>query len=539
LTRLRHLLGNVVGAAALCLAVANAAAGPLTAVRVWPGPDYTRLTLESSTAIGYKVFTIRDPARLVLDLQDVDAGAVIDALPARISAEDPYLRAVRIGRLKPGIVRLVFDLKVEVEPQVFLLKPVGEYGHRLVLDFYPLEPPDPVMALLRETERGKGAAAGLVRPSEQPAEDPLWPTIEAIIGQGSATSPRVVPPLAANKAKTEPESRQPQRSSPAPPDTKWTRTLIVAIDAGHGGEDPGAKGRLGTWEKNVTLAIARKLKSAIDDEPSMRAVLTRDGDYFIPLQSRVIKARAAEADLFVSIHADAFVKPHARGSSVFALSERGATSAAARWLAKRENEADLIGGVNIDVADPFLKQVLLDLSQTATINDSLKLGRAVLDELGAINTLHKPRVEQAGFAVLKAPDIPSILVETAFISNPEEEQRLKDEDYQHQLARALLTGIKRYFAKHPPVTRVRSVAESATPLQKVSVTGSDASTPAVGASSATATAASTKEAKAAPSRPARDSAPAACADKKSKPANATRACPKQPVPRPPRMAARD
>jgi N-acetylmuramoyl-L-alanine amidase len=419
------------------------------------------------------------------------------------------------------------------------LKPVGDYGHRLVLDFYPLEAPDPVMALLRDTERGKGAATGPVRPSEQPAEDPLWPTIEAIIGQGSAAPPRVVPPLAVDKSKPEPANRPAQQSTLATPDIKGARTLIVAIDAGHGGEDPGAKGRLGTWEKNVTLAIARKLKSAIDDQPGMRAVLTRDGDYFIPLQNRVIKARAAEADLFVSIHADAFVKPHARGSSVFALSERGATSAAARWLAKRENDADLIGGVNIDVADPFLKQVLLDLSQTATINDSLKLGRAVLDELGAINTLHKPRVEQAGFAVLKAPDIPSILVETAFISNPEEEQRLKDEDYQDELAGALLTGIKRYFAKHPPVARGRSVAESTAPLRKVSVTGSEASTPSAGASPPTAAAAPTKAAKGTPGRPARDSAPLACADRKSKPANAARACPKQPASRPPRMAARD
>jgi N-acetylmuramoyl-L-alanine amidase len=232
-----------------------------------------------------------------------------------------------------------------------------------------------------------------------------------------------------------------------------SRLITIAIDAGHGGEDPGAHGRNGSREKDVTLAIARRLKAQVDAEPNMRGVLIRDGDFFIPLHGRVIKARNVKADLFVSIHADAFVKPDARGSSVFALSERGATSAAARWLAKKENEADLIGGVNIDVKDVYLKQTLLDLSQTATINDSLKLGKAVLGELGGINRLHKGSVEQASFAVLKSPDIPSILVETAFISNPEEEQRLTDDNYQDKMASAILGGIKRYFAKNPPLAR--------------------------------------------------------------------------------------
>jgi N-acetylmuramoyl-L-alanine amidase len=229
--------------------------------------------------------------------------------------------------------------------------------------------------------------------------------------------------------------------------------VTIAVDAGHGGEDPGARGRNGTYEKDVTLAIARRLKALIDAEPDMRGVLVRDGDYFVELKERVNKARKMRADLFVSIHADAYVKPHARGSSVFALSERGATSVAARWLANKENEADLIGGVNLDVPDPYVKQVLLDLSQTATINDSIQLGRAVLAEIGDVNTLHKVRVEQAGFAVLKAPDIPSILVETAFISNPSEETRLSRPEYQQQLAAAMLQGIRKYFAQNPPLTR--------------------------------------------------------------------------------------
>lgn len=525
----RWVTGGLLTAALILPAVASFA-GPLTAVRVWPGPDYTRLTLESPQVIGYKLFTIRDPERLVLDLEDLDIGAVLDALPARIAPDDPYLRSVRIGRMKPGTVRLVFDLKVTVEPQAFLLKPVGDYGHRLVLDFYPTEPTDPVMALLRNAERDKAAAL-----AGQPVQTP---TPGATASTEPETAPAVPPSVADKPAADAPPKAA---AKPAPPlDLKGGRELVVAIDAGHGGEDPGAKGRDGTWEKQVTLAIARKLKAAVDQEPGLRAVLTRDGDYFIPLQNRVIKARAAEADLFVSIHADAFIKPHARGSSVFALSERGATSAAARWLAKRENEADLIGGVNIDVADPFLKQVLLDLSQTATINDSLKLGRAVLDQLGTINTLHKPRVEQAGFAVLKAPDIPSILVETAFISNPEEEQRLKDEGYQAEMAAALLAGIKHYFAKNPPVARGRVAAPPPTPVRTAAA---EPRAPAAAATTAKTAAAPAKPVKAAAPRRPPEAAPVpvACVEKKAKSTNAaaTRHCPKPAPARPPRLAARD
>lgn len=523
--RLRRWVTGGALAAALILPPALSFGGSLTAVRVWPGPDYTRLTLESPAVIGYKLFTIRDPERLVLDLEDVDIGAVLDALPARISQDDPYLRSVRIGRMKPGTVRLVFDLKVSVEPQAFLLKPVGDYGHRLVLDFYPTEPVDPVMALLRNVERDKAAAQ-----ANPPAEG-------ASSGSSESEPAAASPPQASEKQPAEAAPKATAKPAP-PPDLKGGRELVIVVDAGHGGEDPGAKGRDGTWEKNVTLAIARKLKVAVDQEPGMRAVLTRDGDYFIPLQNRVIKARAAEADLFVSIHADAFIKPHARGSSVFALSERGATSAAARWLAKRENEADLIGGVNIDVADPFLKQVLLDLSQTATINDSLKLGRAVLDQLGTVNTLHKPRVEQAGFAVLKAPDIPSILVETAFISNPEEEQRLKDEDYQNEMVGALLSGIKHYFAKNPPVARGRSAAHAPAPVR----TAAAAPEPRNASTTPKAAAATAKPVKAAAPRRPPEAAPVpvACVEKKTKSATAAaKHCPKAAPARPPRLAARD
>jgi N-acetylmuramoyl-L-alanine amidase len=283
---------------------------------------------------------------------------------------------------------------------------------------------------------------------------------QAAEGGPGAVAAATVPEAQAEPGPALPEIRnapaeKPPKADKRKPELQVTRLITVAIDAGHGGEDPGARGARGTHEKEVTLAIAQRLKAVVDDEPNMRGVLIRDGDYFIPLHVRVAKARKVSADLFVSIHADAFIRPEARGSSVFALSERGATSAAARWLAKKENEADLIGGVNLDVKDPYLARTLLDLSQTATINDSLKLGKAVLNELGDINSLHKGAVEQAGFAVLKSPDIPSILVETAFISNPEEERRLNDDAYQEKMAKAILTGIRNYFAKNPPLAKSR------------------------------------------------------------------------------------
>ena len=405
------------------------AATQIASVRVWPAQEYTRLTLESDAPIVYNVFTVGTPARLVLDLEDVEFNATLEQLPAKISPSDPHVSGVRIGRFKPGVVRLVLDLKAQVKPQVFVLKPVGDYGHRLVLDVYPLvEPPDPVMALLDKKESAPAHTSSAESPekSEKPAAS-----------FNGAPAPAAVP--AGKKAVAAADV---------------ARLVTVAIDAGHGGEDPGAKGRSGTHEKHVTLAIARKLKALVDDEPNMRGVLIRDGDYFIPLANRVVKARKIEADLFVSIHADAYVKPHARGSSVFALSERGATSAAAGWLARKENEADQIGGVNIgSVADPVVASVVYDLAQTATMNDSMKLAKAVLGAIGGVNDLHKAHVEQAGFAVLKAPDIPSILVETAFLTNPEEEKKLKDDRYQDKMAQAILVGIRKYFSANPPLAR--------------------------------------------------------------------------------------
>ena len=404
-------------AASLTLLVSKVGAGAtatssVLAVRVWPARDYTRVTLEHDQPIRYSHMLVKDPERLVVDLEGVEFNSVLQMLPSKILDSDPYIKLIRAGRNKPGVVRLVVELKGEVKPQVFSLQPVGEYGHRLVLDLYPLEPVDPLMALL-----------------EKSGEPPL--TVEQKLGS---------PPAA----------REAEKPAQKP---EVARLVTIVLDPGHGGEDPGAIGRGGSYEKNVTLSVARRLKEKIDATPNMRSVLTRDGDYFIPLQSRVQKARRVQADLFVSVHADAFIKSTARGSSVFALSETGASSSAARWLANKENAADLVGGVNLGARDPYLARTLLDLSQTATINDSLKLGKDVLGELGRINTLHKAHVEQAGFAVLKAPDIPSILIETAFISNPEEEARLNDEAYQDRMAEAILKGIRRYFAKNPPLAK--------------------------------------------------------------------------------------
>lgn len=426
----------------LSQAAAGRAAG-IVAVRVWPAADYTRVTIEHSTPLKYTHFLVKDPDRLVVDLEGVEFNGVLDGLASKVAADDPNIRLLRAGRHKPGVVRVVMELKGEANPQVFELTPVGGYGHRLVLDVYPSNPPDPLLSLLDRKE-------------------PSPATVESRTESRTASRPegRSEP-----RSESVAENRRETKSEPAPAEQKAAsrsqgravvdRLVTITLDPGHGGEDPGAIGSGGSYEKNVTLAVARRLKAKIEAEPNMRAVLTRDADYFVPLQARVQKARRIQSDLFVSIHADAFVRPDANGSSVFVLSESGASSSAARYLAQKENAADPIGGVNIDVKDPVLARTLLDLSQTATINDSLKLGKAVLGEIGGINRLHKANVEQAGFAVLKAPDIPSILIETAFISNPEEEKKLNDDAYQDRMAEAILSGIRKYFAKNPPLAKSR------------------------------------------------------------------------------------
>ena len=413
------------------------AAITVSAVRLWPAQDYTRLTLESKQAISHNMFILNNPERLVVDLKNLALDDTLNNLSKLVSADDPYIKSLRVGRFKPGVVRLVLDLKTEVKPQLFVLKPVADYGYRLVLDVYPAQPADPLLALLKQLNTSAPETTNTLSATEQTAKEiPGEIKLQTDQSLAAETSDPIPSPAI----------------QPSPPELR-ARTLIIAIDAGHGGEDPGALGRYGSREKNITLAIARKVKMLVDETPNMRGVLIRDGDYFIPLNGRAAKARQVKADLFISIHADAFIKPKARGSSVFALSEHGATSSAARWLAKKENDADLIGGVNIAVSDPYLARTLLDLSQTATINDSMILAKHVLNELGHINDLHSGRVEQAGFAVLKSPDIPSILIETAFISNPSEERRLNDKDYQLKLAGAILGGIKRYFAQNPALSK--------------------------------------------------------------------------------------
>ena len=392
-------------------------ASTIASARMWPAQEYTRLILESAGPVAHQMFAVTNPARLVLDLEDVELTPELAQLAQDVQPDDPYIEAIRVARFKPGVLRIVLDLKSEVDPQLFALKPFGSYGYRVVLDLYPVTPLDPLMTLL-EFDRSSREDAGPPAVADKPP-----PTVE--------------------------------RPTPPKPAASGRRPIIVAIDPGHGGEDPGAIGRRGTREKDVTLAIARRLKRLIDGEPGMRAMLTRDDDYYVALHARVQKARRVQADLFISVHADAFTTPTAKGSSVFALSEHGATSAAARWLAQHENEADLIGGVNLDMRDPILARTQLDMLQTAQINESLRVGRSVLGGIGAVNALHKGSVEQAGFAVLKAPDIPSILVETAFISNPDEELRLKSDLYQQRFAESIFGGVKRYFAQNPPLARAK------------------------------------------------------------------------------------
>jgi N-acetylmuramoyl-L-alanine amidase len=417
-------------ASQLLLPSAWAAAARISSARMWPAQEYTRVIFESPAPVAHQMVLLKNPDRLVLDLDGVDLTSEIALLPSRVQSSDPYIAGIRVAQKGPNVVRVVVDVKSAVKADAFSLAPVAEFGNRLVIDIYPLTPIDPLMALL-EGERARDSAAAVL-PPESAAPSPGRPNE---IRPGEKPSPR-------------PEGAASRRTERSPP-----RRITIAIDPGHGGEDPGAIGHRGTYEKNVALAIGMKLKAAVDAEPNMRAMLTRDGDYFVPLADRVQKARRVQADLFISIHADAFREPNARGSSVFALSESGATSAAAKWLAQKENSADLIGGVDLDRRDPVLARTLLDLSQTAQISDSLKVGRQVLDGIGTHNALHKATVEQAGFAVLKAPDIPSILVETAFISNPDEELKLRSERHQQKFADSIRDGVVRYFAQNPPLAR--------------------------------------------------------------------------------------
>jgi N-acetylmuramoyl-L-alanine amidase len=434
----RDLLRGV-GSVALLLGANELAFGAsIVAVRVWPAAEYTRVTLESDTPLSIRHFMADNPQRLVIDIDGLELSPTLRELVGKVRSDDPFIDGVRVGQNQPRMVRLVIDLKQPTAPQLFTLAPVAAYQHRAVFDLHPTHERDPLLALVQDKAQAEQKAAQAV----QDALGEFIGKMNAPVGPRTAAS--APPPVAA-------------ASAPPLTQSRIDRLIIVALDPGHGGEDPGATGPTGLREKDVVLAVALKLRDRINAVPGMRAMLTRDADFFVPLQERVRKARRVQADLFVSIHADAFFKPHARGASVFALSQGGATSTAARWMADKENAADLVGGVNIKAKDATVLRTLLDMSTTAQIKDSLKLGGEVLGQIRKVGYLHKGSVEQAGFAVLKAPDVPSILVETAFISNPEEEAKLRSDEYRDQLVDALTSGIKRYFAKNPPLARQRQL----------------------------------------------------------------------------------
>ena len=434
----------------------------IVAVRVWPAEDYTRITIESDVPLKTKQTFIKEPPRLAVDIEGLALNTALRELVAKVKSDDPFISGIRVGQYTtatganaPSVVRLVLDLKQAALPQVFTLPPVAAYAHRLVLDLYPATQIDPLEALINER----------MKESTTPAHDPLGD----LIAQKNLKKPGYTTNNIATQAintpatvKFIPEKDVKFSASPSfTPPSKTDRLIIIALDPGHGGEDSGAVGPAGTREKDVVLSVALKLRDRINNSVvggnPMRAYLTRDADFFVPLNDRVKKAQKVQADLFVSIHADAFTNPEARGASVFALSDKGATSASAKWLANKENAADAVGGVNLKAKDVNVLKAILDMSTTAQINDSLHLGRAVIKEIGGVGKLHKAQVEQAGFAVLKAPDIPSVLIETAFISNPDEEDKLRSQDYQDQLADAVMRGIKRYFARNPPLARNRQI----------------------------------------------------------------------------------
>jgi N-acetylmuramoyl-L-alanine amidase len=424
------------------LAGANTSA-KLIGVRIWPSEDYTRITLESDQVLPISHQLLSGPDRLVVDIEGLQLNPTLKDLVAKVKPNDPYVSQIRVGQFQPTVVRLVFDLKEAVKPQLFSLDPVAEYQHRLVFDLYPTNPPDPLMQLVKESAKKEKL---LLEAQGKKDDDPIATFAKSGSTPEAKPEKGVKPSTPQSAGKVNDQLGAQQR-------IPFKRLVTIALDPGHGGEDPGAIGARGSYEKNIVLSIAKRLKSKIDQEASMRPFLTREGDYFVPLHRRVSKARQVEADLFISIHADAFIEPRAKGASVFALSQQGATSSAARWMANKENSSDLIGGINIKVKDKQVAHLLLDMSTTAQINDSLRIGNSILRNIGDFAPLHKNKVEQAGFAVLKAPDIPSILIETAFISNPQEEKRLNDEGYQERIADAILAGIKEYFAMNPPMAR--------------------------------------------------------------------------------------
>jgi len=446
------------GTLVLLLGAAQLARGAsILAVRVWPAADYSRVTIESDALLNFTQNFVANPPRLAVDVQGVELNPTLKELVAKVVADDPNIRGVRVGQFSASVVRMVFDLKQPVAPQVFTLAPIAAYKHRLVLDLYPTQAPDPLADLIGQLVQEQA------RSPATPSTDPLAELIAQKTASAPSRSSSTSHSIASSADQTRAGGKKHSQTTPSTPSpgadaTPVTdRLIIIALDPGHGGEDPGAIGPGGTREKDVVLKLAQRLRERINatrvNGNAMRAFLTRDSDYFVPLHVRVDKARRVQADLFVSLHADAFFTPNPQGASVFALSQGGASSAAARWMAAKENKADLIGGLNVKAKDVQVTRALLDMSTTAQIKDSLQLGSALLGAIKRVGKLHKPRVEQASFAVLKAPDIPSVLVEAAFISNPEEETKLNSDTYQEQLADALMLGINGYFSQNPPLAR--------------------------------------------------------------------------------------
>lgn len=437
----------------------------IVAVRVWPAAEYTRVTIESDVALKTEQTVVDNPPRLAVDIQGLTLNPTLRDLVSQVRPDDPFIQGVRVGQYNPETVRLVLDLRQSVKPQVFTLPPVltgqARFQHRLVLDLYPTQDLDPLNGLIASLVKGDPLSEWL---ANQPSDKPQ---ASATPSTGPAPSPSPAPNPPPNPVPSQAPAKPPatDKASDATGHSRTApqRFVIVALDPGHGGEDPGAIGPRGTREKDVVLQIARKLKARLEDTTltlrdgplALRAYLTRDADFFVPLNERVRKARRVKADLFISIHADAFMTPKARGASVFALSHGAASSATARWMAEQENRSDDVGGISIQSRDQTLKQALLDMSTTAQINDSLELGGHMLRHMRKVGNLHKPQVEQAGFAVLKAPDIPSVLVETAFISNPEEERLLTTESHQDALVEALVQGVLQYFLRNPPRPKFR------------------------------------------------------------------------------------
>ena len=460
------------GSLVLSLGLPHLARGAtILTVRVWPAPEYSRVTIESDGALVAKQQFVPSPPRLAVDIAGITLNPALKELVAKVKADDPNIAGIRVGQFAPDVVRLVVDLKHPIKPQVFSLTPVAAYQHRLVFDLYPVQELDPLEALIAERLKDPIVKDPIAANSPPPAQvNPADPLGELIAqqtqspskpaAQGPAPGTFATQTIAGSAGSTRARGINDAKTTPSPAATT-ERLIIIALDPGHGGEDPGAVGPGGTREKDVVLRLAHRLRDRINatsvNGNPMRAYLTRDADFFVPLGVRVQKARRVQADLFVSIHADAFFTPEPQGASVFALSQGGASSSAARWMAAKENKADLIGGLNVKAKDATVQRALLDMSTTAQINDSLKLGKNLLGEIGRVGKLHKAKVEQAAFAVLKAPDIPSVLVEAAFISNPAEEIKLNSEEYQNTLADALMRGIESYFSKNPPLARNRSV----------------------------------------------------------------------------------